>query len=246
VNRTRFVSEPSVDSVKTRQDLRVGVVVPAAGLAKRMEGERKQFFKLAGERILLLALNPLLVHPAVQIVVVALPADQANDPPYWLTNEDDRIQVVRGGDTRRNSVWAGLKTLPSNINVVVIHDGARPLVSPDVVARCIDVAAGGVGAVAGFRVVDTMKIINQAGGITETLERSKLWHAQTPQAFPRAQILKAYQRAVNENWSATDDAAIVEKYGGDVVMVESSPTNLKITCKDDIKIAEAILNRTES
>ena len=77
--------------MKTRQDLRVGVVVPAAGSAKRMDGERKQFFRLAGEHILLLALNPILTHPAVHIVVVALPADQADDPPQWLTNEDDRI-----------------------------------------------------------------------------------------------------------------------------------------------------------
>lgn len=230
--------------MKTRQDLRVGVVVPAAGSAKRMDGERKQFFRLAGEHILLLALNPILTHPAVHIVVVALPADQADDPPQWLTNEDDRIQVVRGGDTRGDSVWAGLKTLPSNIDVVVIHDGVRPLASSDVVARCIDVAAGGVGAVAGFRVVDSIKMADHSGGITETLERSKLWHAQTPQAFPRTQIVDAYQSAVNDNWSATDDAAIVEKYGGDVVMVESSPINLKITCKDDIKIAEAILNKT--
>lgn len=221
----------------------VGVVVPAAGMARRMGGERKQFLNLAGEPILLRSVRPFLAHSGVQSVVVALPADQVKQVPSWLIDLDDRMLIVEGGESRRDSVWAGLQALQPDLDVVVVHDGARPLVSPDVVSRCIDVAAGGVGAVAGFAAVDTMKRVDEAGGVTATFERSSLWHAQTPQAFPGAQIIEAYRRAVAEDWPATDDAALLEKSGGAVIMVESSPTNLKITHQEDLDVAESVLAR---
>ena len=237
------MSGPSADGVEVGQAPSVGVVVPAAGMARRMGGERKQFLNLAGEPILLRAIRPFLAHPGVRVVVVALPADQVEQPPSWLTDRDDRIRVVEGGETRRDSVWAGLQALPPDLDVVVVHDGARPLVSPEVVARCIEVAAGGAGAVAGFPAVDTMKRVDESGSVAGTPQRSSLWHAQTPQAFPGAQILEAYRRALAEDWPATDDAALVEKSGGTVVMVESSPTNLKITRQEDLEVAESVLAR---
>ena len=221
----------------------MGVVVPAAGMARRMGGERKPFLNLAGEPVLLRSVRPFLAHPGVQAVVVALPADHVKQVPSWLIDLDDRMLIVEGGQSRRDSVWAGLQALPPDLDVVVVHDGARPLVSLDVVSRCIDVAAGGVGAVAGFAAVDTMKRVDEAGGVTATLERSSLWHAQTPQAFPGARIIEAYRRAVAEDWPATDDAALLEKSGGAVIMVESSPTNLKITHQEDLDVAESVLAR---
>jgi len=237
------VSEPPAENVQVGRGPSVGVVVPAAGLSRRMGGERKQFLSLAGEPILLRAVRPFLAHAGVRAIVVALPAEQVERVPPWLIDRDDRILIVEGGETRRDSVWAGLQALPPDLDVVVVHDGARPLVSPDVVARCIDVAAGGVGAVAGYPAVDTMKRVDDAGSVTGTPERSSLWHAQTPQAFPGVQILQAYQRAIAEDWPATDDAALIEKSGGAVVMVESSPANLKITRQEDLDVAESVLAR---
>ena len=208
-----------------------------------MGGERKQFLELGGEPILLRAVRPFLAHPSVRVVVVALPAAAAEETPAWLTDLDSRIVVVVGGKTRRDSVWAGLQALTPDLDVVVVHDGARPLVSLDVVSRCIEVAARGVGAVAGFPAVDTMKQVDGSKGVIATPERESLWHAQTPQAFPAPQILDAYARAVNEDWPATDDAGLVERNGGAVTMVESPSTNLKITRPEDVAVAESILAR---
>lgn len=221
----------------------VGVVVPAAGLARRLGGRRKLYVELAGAPVLLRALRPLLEQEGVRAVVVALPADEADDPPEWLRDADERITVVPGGETRRDSVWAALQALPPELDVVVVHDGARPLVSPQVVARCIEVAGTGVGAVAGFPAVDTLKRVDAEGEVIDTPDRASLWHAQTPQAFPRSLLMAAYERALAEGWPATDDSALVERAGGRVVMVQSSPTNLKITHPEDLEVAHETLTR---
>jgi 2-C-methyl-D-erythritol 4-phosphate cytidylyltransferase len=100
-----------------------------------------------------------------------------------------------------------------------------------------------MGAVAGFPAVDTVKLVDGEGMVTETADRSRLWHAQTPQAFPGPALIEAYRRAVREDWAATDDAALLERAGGRVMMVESSPGNLKITRPEDLDAAEAVLAR---
>ncbi len=222
---------------------RVGVVVPAAGMARRMRGESKQFLDLAGQPVLLRALRPFLEHEAVRSVVVALPAAEVEEVSSWLTELDERVAIVVGGDNRRDSVWAGIQILAQDLDVVVVHDGARPLVSSAVISRCIQLAAGGVGAIAGFPATDTIKEVDDSGSVTRTPERERLWHAQTPQAFPAAQIVAAYIRAVQEDWPATDDAGLVERNGGAVTMVESPSTNLKITRPEDVAVAELILAR---
>ncbi len=180
----------------------------------------------------------------MRVVVVALPAEQVEQPPSWLTDRDDRIRVVTGGrDPAATQCGQGFRSCLQTSTSLWCMMAPSPLVSPDVVARCIEVAAGGAGAVAGFPAVDTMKRVDEFGSVTGTPERSSLWHAQTPQAFPGAQILEAYRRAVAEDWPATDDAALVEKSRGTVVMVESSPTNLKITRQEDLEVAESVLAR---
>lgn len=219
---------------------RVGVAVPAAGVGSRMGGRRKPYLELAGEPILLRSLRPFLAHPGVVAVVVALPPDDVDDPPAWLIEADPRVRVVPGGQTRTGSVRAALEALPDDVDVAVVHDGARPLVSAEVVARCIEVAAGGRGAVAGIPAVDTLKEVDADGRIVDTLDRSRIWHAQTPQAFPREMILDAYRNA-EASVDATDDAGLVERIGGEVVMVRASPGNLKITRPADLPMAEALL-----
>jgi len=132
------------------------------------------------------------------------------------------------------------------LDVAVVHDGARPLVDRAVVGRCIDLAARGIGGIAGVPVVDTMKQVDESGRVVATPERSRLWHAQTPQAFPLDVIMEAYRRALEEDFPATDDAGLVERVGGPVVMVESSEDNLKITRPEDLEIAELLLSRREA
>jgi 2-C-methyl-D-erythritol 4-phosphate cytidylyltransferase len=240
------VSPPSGDASDSEEgELKVGVVVPAAGCGQRMGGLAKPFLELCGEPVLMRALRPFLDHPAVQEVIVSLSPDHAESPPAWLIEADRRIRVVAGGETRRDSVWAGLQELSDGLDVAVVHDGARPLVSREVVGRCIAVAGRGACGVAGVPAVDTMKEVDEDGVVVATPDRSRLWHAQTPQAFPLDVIMAAYRRAFAEDFPATDDAALVERLGGRVVMVESSADNLKITRPEDLEMARLMLSAPE-
>ncbi len=216
---------------------RVGVAVPAAGLGRRMGGLRKPFLELAGEPILRHALRPFLSEPRVVAVVVALAPDDAAEPPDWITELDDRVRVVAGGETRTDSVRNALRALPHDLDIIAVHDAARPLVTPATISRCIDVAAEGRGAVAGCPVVDTMKRVDQGGRVLETPNRATMWHAHTPQVFPAELLRRAYEGS----GGGTDDSALVESVGGDVQMVDGGSTNIKVTRPEDIPIAEAIL-----
>ncbi len=219
----------------------VGVAVPAAGSGRRLGGVKKTFLMLDGVPVLERALRPFLEIDEVIAVVVALPAADVDSPPEWLINLDPRVSVTLGGATRRDSVWAALEALPDQCDVIAVHDGARPLVTADVVRRCVDVAAGGVGAVAGVPVVDTIKRVDSEGVVIETPERAGFWNAQTPQVFPRHLLTEAYRRAREDDVQATDDAALVEAFGGQVQMVEASAANLKVTGPGDLDLARVLL-----
>ncbi|HEY8484844.1 MAG TPA: 2-C-methyl-D-erythritol 4-phosphate cytidylyltransferase [Longimicrobiales bacterium] len=220
---------------------RVAVVVPAGGAGRRMGGVRKQYMELAGEPLLLHTLRPFLAHPAVEWVVVALPAEDVPRPPAWLVDLDPRVRWVAGGEERGDSVRLALEAVPEEADLVLVHDAARPLVTREVIDRAIAAASEGVGAVAAVPVTDTIKEVDAEGRIVATPERSRLWRAQTPQAFPRAMIVDAYRRAAADGFRATDDSTLVEHYGGTVVVVEGAPENLKVTGPLDLVVAEALL-----
>jgi len=220
---------------------RVGVAVPAAGSGERMGGVRKAFLELAGEPLLAHALRPFLADPRVVRVAVALPEHDASAPPAWLGALMPRVVVVQGGRTRTQSVRAALGALPPDLDVIAVHDAARPLVTPEIVARCIDVALGGAGAVAGCPAVDTVKRVDDSGTVVETPDRARLWLAQTPQVFPADSLRRAY---ADPGVEGTDDSALVERadHGVAVTMVDAGPTNLKVTRPEDVVVAEAILS----
>ncbi|NJD11969.1 MAG: hypothetical protein FIB01_16505, partial [Gemmatimonadetes bacterium] len=136
--------------------------------------------------------------------------------------------------------------LPADLDVSVVHEAARPLVSSAVVERAIAAAARGLGVVVAVPVTDTIKEVAADGRIVGTPDRSRLWAAQTPQAFPAALLRAAYQRALQEGISATDDAALVAHCGGTVVILPGEPGNLKITTEADLAIAAALLDRCRS
>lgn len=219
----------------------VGVVVPAAGSGRRMGGRKKAFLELLGEPVLLHALRPFLLHRDVRSVVVALQSDDLRSPPGWLTGLDPRVSLVEGGATRFESVRAGLDRLDRGLEVVLVHDAARPLVSSGIIARCIDTARSGRGAVAGWPSTDTLKEVDARLDVRSTPDRSRIWRAQTPQAFPFQALMAAYRSAREEGEPGTDDAVIFERAGGRVRMVEGSAWNLKITHDEDLAVAELLL-----
>lgn len=230
--------EPHSRVTRLSEQLSLGVAVPGAGSGVRMGGKRKAFVTLAGIPLLRHALGPFLEHPSVQSVVVALAPEDAADPPAWLRKLDPRLRVVPGGETRLHSVQAALEALEPTINWVLVHDAARPLVTRDIIDRCVEAVEHGKGVVAGWPVADTLKEVGEDLRVVASPDRSRFWGAQTPQLFPRRQLVEAYQQAVRDGASATDDAEIYCRSGGTVRMVEGSPWNLKVTHPEDLAVAE--------
>jgi len=220
---------------------RVGVAIPAAGSGRRMGGNRKAFLELLGEPLLLHTLRPFLAHPRVFSIGIALAPEDLAGPPEWLGDLDPRIRLVAGGATRLHSVRSAITALHSDVDVVMVHDAARPLVTREIIDRCLRVAAGGEGAVAGWPSVDTLKEVDPSGRVLSTPERASIWRAQTPQAFPRGTLLAAYQKALDTGAEATDDATLFARAGERVRMVEGSAWNLKVTHPEDVRIAEMLL-----
>jgi 2-C-methyl-D-erythritol 4-phosphate cytidylyltransferase len=202
----------------------------------------KAFLELNGRPMLQHTLAPFLERPDVVALAVALPAAAAADPPAWLV-EDPRVRVVAGGAERGDSVRAALQRIPASVQVVLVHDAARPLVTGDIIDRCIDAAAHGRAVIAAVPVIDTIKQVDDGGRVIATPDRRSLRAAQTPQAFPAAVLRQAYARAAAECVGATDDAALVARFGGAVTIVDGAPENLKVTTPADVVLAEALLAR---
>ncbi len=226
-------------------NVRAAVVLPGGGRGRRLGGARKPFLELAGEPILLHAMRPFLDHPCVTRVVVALTSEDAADPPAWLKDLDRRLVLCAGGEERVDSVRNALAYVPEDVEVILVHDAARPLVTRALVDRTLLCAARGIPCIAALPVTDTIKEVDEGGRIVATPDRGRLWRAQTPQAFPRAVLMDAHDRAAREGVKATDDAALVSQYGATVVVVHGEPRNLKVTTAEDLLLAEALLRAPE-
>jgi 2-C-methyl-D-erythritol 4-phosphate cytidylyltransferase len=220
----------------------VGVVVVAAGQGSRLGGEvPKQFLPVGGIPVLLRAIRPFASHPEVARVVVVLAPAHAERPPEFLAPlAGSGLTIVAGGRERSDSVAAGLRALPSDCEIVLVHDGARPFVERSVIDAVIAHARTGEGAVAAVPVSDTLKqqATDDPTRVSGTVSRDGLWRAQTPQGFPRRLLEQAYARA--RQVPATDDASLVEACGATVRLVPDSSRNVKITTREDLALAEAL------
>jgi 2-C-methyl-D-erythritol 4-phosphate cytidylyltransferase len=219
----------------------VGLVIPAGGSGQRLGGRMKADLPLAGKTVLQYALEPFLSLAEIEHIAIAVPAELLTRPPVWLQNP--RVRLVQGGAERSDSVRAGIAALPADVDIVVIHDAARPLVRVALIQEVIAAARSGNGAIAALPATDTVHVVDDELRIVQTPDRAVLWQAQTPQAFPRLLIEAAHRRAVGEQWHGTDDAALVVRCGGTVQIVRGDPENLKITIPLDIEVAEALLSR---
>jgi 2-C-methyl-D-erythritol 4-phosphate cytidylyltransferase len=220
----------------------VGVIIVAAGSGSRTRSEElKQFRWVAGKPMLLHSIQAFQARTDVAMVVCVLPREHVGDPPPWIFQSDaERLLLSVGGRERSESVANGLEDLPSECEIVVIHDAARPLVTNETIGRVIDEARQGNGAVAALPVVDTLKRVESNGKVIETVDRFGLWRAQTPQAFPRKVIERAHREAREADRIATDDAALCEQIGLTVVVVRGSERAQKITEENDFALVEAL------
>jgi len=223
----------------------VGVVIVAAGASTRTgagtSGELKQFRWVAGKPMLLHSLQEFQARQDVAMVVCVLPRHVAGDPPPWLFQCDtERLLVAPGGAVRGESVRHGLEDLPDTCRYVLIHDAARPLVTAAMIDRVVVEVRKGNAAIAALPVVDTIKEVAASGSVVRTVDRSSLWRAQTPQGFPREMILEAHRNALATGIDATDDAALCEQLGLEVVVVRGSERAMKVTDDADFARAEML------
>jgi 2-C-methyl-D-erythritol 4-phosphate cytidylyltransferase len=205
----------------------------AAGLGERLGSEGpKALVVVAGRPMLEWSLDALRAVPAIARIVVALP--EGIEAPAGTVG-------VRGGAERSHSVRNALAAAGDG-DPVVVHDAARPLVTPDLVERCLEALAGAEAAVAAARVTDTTKEAGPDTVVKRTLDRSRLWAVQTPQVFRRAALEAALAQPDEVLAAATDDASLVEAAGGRVKVVEAPRENLKVTTPVDLRVAELLLS----
>lgn len=229
--------------------VRTGAIVLAGGKGRRMNrGIQKQYLMLAGKPLIAYSLEAFEHSPADEIVLVT----GAGEREYVSRNIlapggfQKVSKVVEGGKERYHSVYAGLQAL-QGCDYVLIHDGARPLVSREIICRAVQGAMDYRACVAAMPVKDTIKEADKAGTAIRTLDRDRLWQIQTPQAFAYSLIREAYDWLMEKEsrqLGITDDAMVLESYGGPPVrLVEGSYTNLKVTTPEDMLVAEVLLEK---
>ena len=230
---------------------KAGVIIPAAGFGARMKADRpKQFLYLGEEPILIRTIKSFLDCPAIRSIVLAVARDQQQRAEALLSNHiqtahRSRITVTHGGTTRQQSVEFGLKKLPGNLEIVLVHDGARPLVSRDLIEDCIAGAQEKGAVLAAVPVNDTLKRVDMNDTVVQTVDRQGLYRAQTPQAVQRHLLDQAYQVAHRDTFTGTDEASLLEHAGIPVSIVSGAEKNLKITRPDDLEIARHFLGEEQ-
>jgi len=216
----------------------VGAIIAAAGRSERMGGSDKLFVVVGDKPLLAYTLSAFDACRGVDRVVLVLSPENMERGRGLVTEAGfGKVTVCQGGERRQDSVRNGLEALAS-CQWVVVHDGARPLVTAELIERGLEAAKETGAAIAALPIADTVKEVEPPGLIGRTLSRGQLWAAQTPQVFRYDILREAHQRAQGE---ATDDAALVEKAGYRVRVLEGSSRNIKVTTAADLAIVEALL-----
>ena len=224
------------------------LLIPAAGVGRRMGSSRnKLLLTLLDQPLMAWTLKAAEASTAIQwIGIIAQPIDFPDfEAILAQLNLKTPIKFIQGGSTRQESVYNGLRALPVESERVLIHDGARCLATPELFNRCAEVLQTCPGLIAGVPVKDTIKIVDSDGLIQDTPDRQKLWAAQTPQGFEVKLLKQCHDTGLSQGWAVTDDAALFEKCGLPVRIVEGEETNLKVTTPVDLRVAEFILRERQ-
>jgi 2-C-methyl-D-erythritol 4-phosphate cytidylyltransferase len=224
-------------------------IIAAAGIGKRMGGGRpKQYLEIGGRPIICHTLERFRGARSVEnLVVVVEPGREAafRDEIIGLYGFPKGWIVTGGGAHRQDSVANGLAKVPAACEVVAVHDGVRPFVTPEEIERAIELAFEEGACIVAAPIKETLKRVADDGRISETVDRGMLWGAKTPQCFRRSLLADAMERARRDGFRATDEAGIVERVGAKVKVIEGDERNIKITTPSDILVAEAILKEGE-
>lgn len=223
----------------------LAVVIPAGGVGARL-GTRtpKQFLALGRTPILAVTVSHFTRHPGMRAVVVAAPETHLALARRILTRaaRGAPVTVVAGGRTRQDSVGLGLLALPEDVDVVVVHDAVRPLITRRLIDDVVRAAVESGAAICALPITETVKRVRE-GRVEATLDRSELWAAQTPQAFHAGLLREAHEKARRDGVDGTDDAMLVERLGHPVCVVMGLPANVKITTPEDLRRARGASRR---
>ena len=224
------------------------VVIVSAGRGSRMKADiNKQFLKLKGKEVIAHTIYKFYNNKNIDEIVVVVKEDEAD---FFRRNIIDKygyknIKIAFGGKERQDSVFNGLKAVNERCDIVLIHDGARPFVTDEIIKNSIECAKKNKCVIVGVPVKDTIKIINKDNEVCDTPNRSTLWSIQTPQVFEYLSIIKAHKIAKEKSYYGTDDSMLMEYLGYNVKVIEGSYNNIKITTPEDLKIGEEILNENK-
>ena len=221
------------------------VIIPAAGSGTRMKlNHPKQYHVVAGAPILIHTIKAFLHHPCIATVVVVVPQDHLEATVQLLGDfkiTSEQVRIIAGGIRRQDSVLNGLETLSPQTDIVLVHDGARPMVSEDLITACYQVAKKDGAAIAAVPVKDTLKRSTPEQKVAGTVNREALWQAQTPQAARYELLSQAYKD--NGDADVTDESTLLERAGIPVTLVEGAETNIKITRPEDLILAQKIMQK---
>lgn len=227
--------------------MKVSVVIPAAGQGKRMKANKnKQFLLLNDKPILAHTIDIFEGRADIDEIIVVAQADEIDYCQSEIIhkyNFNKVSKIIEGGRTRQESVYNGLKAVSEKADFILIHDGARPLLTNELIKHIITEVEKYQAVAIGVPVKDTIKIINRDKVIIDTPTRDNLIAIQTPQAFKRNLILQAYQKAFDDDYLGTDSSSLVERLNKEVKVIEGSYENLKITTSEDLEFAERIISR---
>jgi 2-C-methyl-D-erythritol 4-phosphate cytidylyltransferase len=224
----------------------VCAIVAAAGYGRRMGGgQSKQLILLNGMPVIARSLRSIAACPQVDQLIIVTAPEQMTTLEALAAGLDlcKPFQVIAGGSERQYSVANALKAVPTDAEIILVHDGARPLVRPEQVGAVIDAARVFRAAGLAAPVKDTIKTVNADGFAVETPDRNCLWAIHTPQAFAADLLRQAYAQAAADRYLGTDDASLVERIGVFIKLVNGGYENIKITTSEDVWVAEALLAR---
>lgn len=227
---------------------RVGAILLAAGSGTRMGGENKMLRTICGKTVLMRSLEALIQCREIErfVVVVSETTSLEAQRCIDVLGINSICCIEYGGDSRTQSVFLGLNnSFLNDLDIIVIHDGARCLLNNDITMRCIDSAKKNGSGVAAIAATDTMIYVDDSGHMQSSLQREGIRHMQTPQVFRFDWLREAYQQAQKQSFDATDDAKLIHDIGNEICLVEGSVENLKITTAADLETAAFILEKRE-
>lgn len=227
--------------------MKIVALILAAGRGRRMgTAKKKPYLLLGGKPVVYHTLFEFETSPLIDEIVLIVGQEEV---AYARSSLVDAFQltkvstVVAGGLKRQDSVWEGLKAIKGDGDVVMVHDGVRPFISQALLQKTGRAMEGSGAAIVAVPVKDTIKTVSPQREVLTTLDRKTLWAIQTPQAFRRDILEKAFEKAIGDRFYATDDAALVERLGEKVTIVEGSYENIKITTPEDLVLGETILRK---